>query len=68
MEKIFMFLFILASLIPMFYINKWLKGVIIPRKSLSRLALYFVLILELIFIYTYLLVLVILNLFPSRVQ
>jgi len=64
MEKILVLLFILVSLVPVFYINKWLQNLVLPRKSLGRLVLYFVVVLELIFIYTYLLVIVIVNLFP----
>ncbi|MGZ3852120.1 MAG: hypothetical protein ACXVBJ_08415 [Flavisolibacter sp.] len=64
MEKILILLFILLSLIPVFYINRWFQNLIIPRKSIARLFLYFLVILELVFIYTYLLVTVIVNLFP----
>ncbi|MGZ3938343.1 MAG: hypothetical protein ACXVLT_06590 [Flavisolibacter sp.] len=64
MEKILILLFILLSLIPVFYINRWFQNLIIPRKSMARLFLYFLVILELVFIYTYLLVTVIVNLFP----
>jgi hypothetical protein len=64
MQKILILLFILVSLIPIFYINKWFQNLIIPRKSPSRLVLYFLVILELIFIYTYLLIMMITNLFP----
>lgn len=63
MEKILVLLFILVSLVPVFYINKWLQNLVLPRKSLGRLVLYFVVVLELIFIYTYLLVIAIVNLF-----
>jgi hypothetical protein len=64
MEKILILLFIFASLVPMFYINKWLQNLIIPRKSVGRLLLYFLLVLELIFIYTYLLILLIATILP----
>jgi len=64
MGKTFIFLFILISLVPVFYINKWFQSLIVPRKSFARLILYFLVIIELIFIYTYLLVIVIAKLFP----
>jgi len=64
MEKILVLLFILLLLVPMFYINRWFQNLIIPRKSIARLLLYFLIVLELVFIYTYLLVVLIANLFP----
>jgi hypothetical protein len=66
MQKIFILLFILVSLIPFFYINKWFQNLIIPRKSLRRLLLYFLVLLELVFIYAFLLVMIITNLFPLQ--
>lgn len=63
---IIILLFILIFLIPVFYINKWLLNLILPRKSFARLVLYFLVVLELIFIYTYLLILLIANLFPLQ--
>lgn len=66
MEKIIILLFILIFLIPVFYINKWLLSLILPGKSFARLVLYFLVVLELIFIYTYLLILLIANLFPFQ--
>jgi hypothetical protein len=66
MQKILILLLILVSLIPVFFINKWLQALVIPRKSFARLILYFLVILELVFIYTYLLVIVIANLFPLQ--
>lgn len=66
MEKILILLFILVALIPFFFINKWLQNLIIPRKSLARLVLYFLVILELVFLYTYFLVYLIANLFSLQ--
>jgi hypothetical protein len=64
MKKILVLLFILASLVPIFYLNKWLQSLIVPRQSLARLAIYIFVVLELVFIYTYLLVIIIARLFP----
>jgi len=64
MEAILILVFILLSLVPVFYINRWLQNLVLPRKSMARLVLYFLVVLELIFLYTYLLVWVIANLFP----
>lgn len=66
MQKIFVLLFILFSIVPLFYINKWLQNLIIPRKSFGRLVLYFLVVLELIVIYTFLLVMGAANLFPLQ--
>jgi hypothetical protein len=64
MQRIIILLFILFSLVPVFFVNKWLQKLIIPRKSLARLVLYFLVVLELIVIYTYVLVIAVANLFP----
>jgi len=66
MKEIIIFLFILISLIPFFYINKWLQHLVVPGKSLARLVLYFLVMFEMIIVYTFLLVLIISKLFsPS---
>lgn len=64
MQKILVLLFIVFSLIPLFFINKWLQNLVMPRKSFGRLVLYFLVVLEVVFMYTYLLVTVLANLFP----
>lgn len=64
MEGILILLVILVSLVPVFYINKWLQHLVLPRKSFGRLILYFLVVLELIFLYTLFVVLMIVNLFP----
>jgi hypothetical protein len=64
MEKILLLLFILISLVPVFFINKWLKSLVLPRKSLARLVLYFLVVLEFVFAYTYVVVMIITKLFP----
>jgi len=64
MERLLILLCILISLLPVFYLNTWLQNLILPRKSFGRLILYFLVMVELIFIYTYLLVLFIAKMFP----
>jgi len=64
MQKFLIFFLILASIVPIFYINKWLQRMIIPRKSFVRLLLYFLVMLELLFIYTFLFVTLVSKLFP----
>jgi len=64
MQKFLIFFLILASIVPIFYINKWLQRMIIPRKSFVRLLLYLLVMLELLFIYTFLFVTLVSKLFP----
>lgn len=64
MEKLLILFCILISLVPVFYLNKWFQNLIVPSKSFGRLILYFLVMLELIFMYTYILVLLITKLFP----
>jgi hypothetical protein len=66
MDKILILFFILLSLIPVFFINKWLQNLVLPRKSAGRLLLYILVVLELVAIYTFLLVTIIANLFLSH--
>jgi hypothetical protein len=55
---------ILASLIPIYYINQLLQRIIQPRKSFLGLMLYMLTGLALVFVYTFLLVFIIEKLFP----
>jgi hypothetical protein len=64
MQKLLIFFLILASVIPIYFINRWLRRLIMPRKSFVRMFLYFLVVLELLFIYTFLFVSVISKLFP----
>lgn len=66
MEKILVLLFLLISILPVFYLNKWLQKLVQPRKSFARLMLYFLVVLELVFVYTYLIVLLIAKFFPMQ--
>lgn len=59
-----MMLVIALSLIPAWYINRWLQKIIQPRRSFLQLMLYFIVCLALVFIYTFLVVTLIFKLFP----
>ena len=58
------FLLILISIVPAYYINGYLQRVIKPRQSLFQLLLYFLSGFVLVFVYTNLIVRIILWLFP----
>ncbi len=59
-------LLILLSLIPAWYLTKWMQKVIQPRKSFLQFLLYMVLCFALVFFYTFLLTTVIFKLFPPK--
>jgi hypothetical protein len=63
-QKLLIIVIILVSLIPAYYITQWLKAVIQPRSSFGRFLLYMLACLGLVFAYTFLLVALILKLFP----
>jgi hypothetical protein len=56
---------ILVSLVPVYLFNKYLQKKIRPRESMGRLILYMLSGFLLIFVYTFLVVLVIGKLFPD---
>jgi uncharacterized membrane protein YidH (DUF202 family) len=56
---------ILVSLIPVYLFNRYLQKKVQPRKSLGRLFLYLFLGFVLVFVYTFLVVLIIKKLFPD---
>ncbi|MFI5129501.1 MAG: hypothetical protein ACHQFX_05895 [Chitinophagales bacterium] len=57
-------LIILVSLIPVYLLNKYLQPKIRPKQSGGRLFLYIISGFLLVFVYTFLVVLVIRKLFP----
>lgn len=64
-RAIFILLIILASLIPVYYINKYFQNILRPRESLSKLFLYLLSVFAFILLYTFLIVFVIKLLFPA---
>jgi hypothetical protein len=56
---------ILASLIPVYFLNKNLQKIIRPRESLGRLFFYLLLGFAIVFVYTFLVVFIIKKLFPD---
>jgi hypothetical protein len=64
--KAFLILFIiLVSLFPVYLLNKYFQKIIQPRKSFARLMLYLLSGFVLVFVYTFLVVLVIKKIFPG---
>ncbi|HET9825296.1 MAG TPA: hypothetical protein VFP87_08180 [Chitinophagaceae bacterium] len=56
---------ILASLVPIYSINKYLQNILRPRESLARLFSYLLSGMILVFLYTLLLVFIIKWMFPN---
>lgn len=55
---------LLLSLVPAYYLNRWLLALLRPRESFWRLLLYFATSLLLVFGYTFAVVSLILRLLP----
>jgi hypothetical protein len=64
-KSILILLIIIISLIPAWSLNQYLQKIIEPRMSLSRLFLYLLSAMVLVFLYTTLLVLFIKWIFPN---
>ena len=56
---------IVISLLPVYLFNKYLQKVIRPRESIGKLFLYILAAFALVFVYTFLVVLIIKGLFPG---
>ncbi len=63
-----LFIVTLISVIPAYYLNRYLQKIIQPRQSFARLMVYLLSGLALVFIYTFLIVKVILWLFPPSLK
>lgn len=64
-QRLLILLIILASIIPAFYVNQWLQQWIQPRRSFGQLLLYILAGFALVFVYTFLLVWIITQVFPQ---
>ena len=64
MKRVGVLLVIMLSLVPAFYLNRWLQKIIQPRKSFLRLLLYILTAFVLVFLYTFVIVWCIAKLFP----
>lgn len=64
LQKLLILGIIIASLIPVYYVNRLLQNWVRPRGSFIRLMLYMLLGFGLIFLYTFTIATLIFNLFP----
>lgn len=65
LKALFILFLVLISLVPVYFVNKYLQKITRPKESFGRLFLYFFTGLILAFGYTFLLVLMIKWLFPG---
>ena len=65
LQKLLILAIIILSLIPAYYINRWMLNWIQPRRSFLQFLLYMLLSFALIFLYTFLLVMIISAVFPQ---
>lgn len=56
--------FIFLSLIPAWYVNRWLQKIVRPRRSFGQFLLYMLLCFALVFGYTFLITAALFKLFP----
>ena len=62
--KLVVFILLLVCMVILFYFNKWLQQLIVPRKSFARLIAYILVAFALLFAFTFLFVFFISNFFP----
>jgi len=55
-------------MIASYFLNQWLQTVIKPRQSLSKLALYMFTVLVMVFVLSFLMVLIITWLYPDELM
>lgn len=63
-QKVLLLLLLLLSLLPAYAVNRWLRHKVDPRRNFARFLAYLALSLVFVFVYTYLVSLVIFQLFP----
>jgi hypothetical protein len=59
---------IVVFMIASYFLNQWLQTVIKPRQSLSKLALYMFTVLVMVFVLSFLMVLIITWLYPDELM
>ena len=59
-------LMMIVAVVPVVYINRWMKGVIRPKEGAGRLFLFILATFVMIIVYTMLVVGMIVRLFPVR--
>jgi hypothetical protein len=64
-KRLLILAIILLALIPAYYLNRWLQQLIQPRRSFGQLILYILACFAFVFVYTFLLVWIITQVFPQ---
>jgi hypothetical protein len=62
--KLVVFILLIVCMVILFYFNQWLQQLIRPRESFVRLITYILVAFALLFLFTFLFVFFISNLFP----
>ena len=63
-QQLVLLMILLLALVPVWPFHRWLKGVVQPHRSLFRLSTYFLVMFAVVFWYAWLLVMLVLHLFP----
>jgi hypothetical protein len=63
-RSLLIMLILLLALVPVFYLNRWLQGVLKPREGAGRFFLFLLVNFLLIIVYTILIVGIVLRVFP----
>lgn len=65
-RSLLILLALLLAMVPMYYLNRWMRAVIKPREGAGRLFLFILVSFVLIIVYTVLVVGLIVRIFPPR--
>ena len=66
MKSIIVLSIIVAFIIIAFFLNKWLQKIIKPSEGLGRLLFYFFGVMVLVFVLSFFMVFIIINLYPDE--
>jgi hypothetical protein len=66
MKSVIVLSLIVVFMLFAYFLNKWLRGIIHPKRSFGRLILYFILALLAIFTLSFLMVFIITKLYPGE--
>jgi hypothetical protein len=65
-RAVLILLVVLAAMVPLYYVNRWMKRVMRPRENAGRLFIFLIANFVLIVVYTMLVVGMIVRIFPVR--
>jgi hypothetical protein len=66
LRSLLILLVVVAAMVPVYYLNRWMRQVMRPRESAGRLLLFLMANFVMIIVYTVLVVGVIVRIFPPR--